>query len=620
MLSRRVFRFCLSFVRAALPLALLATVVGCGGVGGSSIPPPPAITISLSAATVTLPQDGTPVTVTVTVGNAPATAAVLTQYLPTGVTAKFTPTGSGPSGTLQLTGGAAVAAGTTAANVVVKSGESIASAGLQVISAPVATVSAAQDTTLGIHGVLSQFMATSFQVASYADGYFLTNATSRESTLAALGAQHTRLQVVGDGTPMVGNTGTSADWSFAVIDSLTQPVLGIGDNSPEMQLGTAPTWMNDSAGHLDTVHHLDDFATYSANVVRYYNTGGFNWGGQHFQSPSAHPIHWWGIFNEYNGNGLNATQYVTLYNKVTAAMLAADPTVEFSAQELSDYGLGTGDGGDPKVFLPPFFAPAASGGVSEPVSVVSTHFYSTCNQKDLDQALLSAVPGFAQNIEYFRQEAALRPDLGKIQVWVTGNNVNADWSNNGVSACNPPQAFVDDPRGTSAFFAAWRPYVFSQLGKAGNQALYHWAYAADPQYGEVNSSTGNTYLSYWVDEALAAIYPAPPGSPGQQILQLSATETSDIELLATRNADNSVVIMVDNHAIANPSADNNGTGAPRTVVLDLSTLGSFTSASQLAFDAGSSATTAPAWSGVTPAARVNVTLPGYGVTFLKLVP
>lgn len=31
---------------------------------------------------------------------------------------------------------------------------------------------------------------------------------------------------------------------------------------------------------------------------------------------------------------------------------------------------------------------------------------------------------------------------------------------NGVSACNPDQTFVTDQRGSSVFFAAWRPYVF----------------------------------------------------------------------------------------------------------------------------------------------------------------
>ena len=71
--------------------------------------------------------------------------------------------------------------------------------------------------------------------------------------------------------------------------------------------------------------------------MRYYNTGGFTWGGQHFQSPSSNPITWWAIFNEPNLNGLTAAQYVQLYNTLVPAMLAVDPTLKFSALELSDY-------------------------------------------------------------------------------------------------------------------------------------------------------------------------------------------------------------------------------------------------------------------------------------------
>ena len=86
-------------------------------------------------------------------------------------------------------------------------------------------------------------------------------------------------------------------------------------------------------------------------------------------------------------------------------------------------------------------------------------------------------------------------------VWVTENNVNADYEgNNGMSTCNPNQVFVDDHRGTSAFFAAWRPCAicFRQLGKVGNQALYHWQrYYGDRQYGEVDKSGLAPYLSYW---------------------------------------------------------------------------------------------------------------------------
>ena len=187
-----------------------------------------------------------------------------------------------------------------------------------------------------------------------------------------------------------------------------------------------------------------------------------------------------------------------------------------------------------------------------------------------------------------------------------------------MSTCNPSQVFVDDHRGTSAFFAAWRPYVFSQLGKVGNQALYHWDYDADQQYGELDGS-GNTFLSYWVDQELATIYPSTPLSSGPNILELSATDATTVEMLATENVDGSVTVMVDNHAVASP-ADNNGSGAPRTVIVDLSSLGTFTSASELTINAQSSATSAPAAVTVVPAARMTVQMSGYGVTWLLLKP
>ena len=187
-----------------------------------------------------------------------------------------------------------------------------------------------------------------------------------------------------------------------------------------------------------------------------------------------------------------------------------------------------------------------------------------------------------------------------------------------MSECNPGQVFVDDTRGTSAFFTAWRPYVFSQLGKAGNQALYHWDYTADQQYSEVDSNN-SPYLSYWVDKTLGSIYPSTAASPGPNILQLKATDTSTVETLATESSSGAVTVMVADRAV-HSSNDNNGTGDPRTVVVDLSSLGSFSSASLLTIDAATSTSTGPAPASITPASRMNVTLPGYGVAFLTLTP
>jgi hypothetical protein len=96
------------------------------------------------------------------------------------------------------------------------------------------------------------------------------------------------------------------------MDQTVQPVLASGDHSPEFQIATAPAWMCFSNGQLDVTNHVKDFAAYAANLVRYYNKGGFDWGGTHFQSPSNYPIAWWGIFNEPNGNGITADQYVTI--------------------------------------------------------------------------------------------------------------------------------------------------------------------------------------------------------------------------------------------------------------------------------------------------------------------
>ena len=138
---------------------------------------------------------------------------------------------------------------------------------------------------------------------------------------------------------------------------------------------------------------------------------------------------------------------------------------------------------------------------------------------------------------------------------------------NGVSACNPGQTFVTDLRGTSPFFAAWRSLVFASLGETGVQALYHWDFGTDQQFGEVDSSA-NPYLSYWVDYYLSHWLPSPPG---QDILQVTASGCClwtydngnplglDTHTLAVRNVDGSVVVLMSNHAVA-AATDNNGPG------------------------------------------------------------
>lgn len=612
---------CTTFLRPLLCIGTAALVFsGCGG-GGSTTPPPPPpppqMTLTLGASSVDIQQDGKlNTTLVVTITNAPAPVTVAVTGLPAGISAQY----DAASQTLMFSGGPNVAAGTYMTTVTATSSTQSASQQLAVVNDLVAVVNPTIDTTVGVNGKLQQFMSTSFQIGSWTTDYFGTGsqATQRENTLNQLGPQHIRVQVVDGAVPMVDNTGAASDWSFSLIDTTLQPVLTLADLSPELQIASAPTWMCNSSGQLDVANHLSDFAAFMANMVRYYNKGGFDYGGQHFESPSNTPITWWGIFNEYNINGLTATDYVSLYNAVVPAMLAVDPTIRFSALEFSDFGLGTGDSGDPQQFLPTFVA-----GATAPVNIVSTHFYSSCNQKDSDAQVFSTVPGFAANVQYFYQAMQSNPAFASTPLWVTENNVNADYNNgSGMSTCNPGQTFVADKRGTSGFFAAWRPYVFSQLGKAGNQALYHWDYTADQQYGEVDGN-GNTFLSYWVDKTLESMYPSTQSSPGTEILSTDVTETSTVEVLATQAANGAVTVMVANHAV-NAVGDNNGLGAPRTVVVETSNLGAaagaFSKATLLTIDAATNTTTGPTATSIPVDWRQPITLNGYGVAFLTLSP
>jgi hypothetical protein len=600
-------------------LSLLPLMVGCPGETPQPAPSPAPIAISLSASSITVLPDGTPASVDVTVqrpaGN--TNLVTLTTTSATGITAQITSPGAGDSGKVVFAAQNAPA-GPVTVSVVATEGTASTSASLALDVPVMAVVSQDANTDAGFNGRLQNFMATSFQPAEW-DYEFFASHPGAATALGSLQSQHIRLQPVSGGVPQKADQ----SWDFTMLDAILDPVIQAGDKSPELQLATAPAWMNDASGHLMPAHFAD-FADYAANVVRYYNTtAGFqdSRGITHVHSATnPTPIARWGIFNEPNINGLSPTDYVNLYNVVAPAMQAAGSLVplKFVAVELSDWG------NEPQRFLPVFV-----NAVTAQVDAIGTHYYSSCNQSDSDTAVFAQITStFVAHVEYIYQQLKTVPRLAEVPVWVTENNVNADYQGaGGYSTCNPAQKFVLDQRGTSAFFAAWRGYLFSQLGKAGAQSIYHWDFDADAQYGEVDFGTGNTYLSYWVDYYLQRYFPfcdpgGPPGctSTGSTILRTTSTEqpgAQTVELLATRNADGSVVLMLSDHAVSQPS-DNNGKGAPRTVMLDVSALGPFATGTQLTLDAKTDPAAGPVATGFTPAGQLTVRLGGYGTTFLTL--
>jgi hypothetical protein len=474
----------------------------------------------------------------------------------------------------------------------------VAAAACHDSSGPAPTHNVSVQVGTKVTGRLALAMSTGFQPASY-DTYDFQGFPGAVVPLGALRPQHIRIQSGSDGNPQTSAT----TWNFSDLDLATQPLLTVGDHSPELQLGQAPPFMYSPTGYLlDTTGQ--QFASYATQMVRYYNTGGFTAPDGHHASPSPYHIAWWGIYNEPNINNVTAAQYAEMYNTTVPAMLAVDPSLQFVAAEV------TGD-----LYTVQNYLPLALGGIHAPVDAVAIHLYSMCNQADNDAYVMATVPTFAQSVQGTALAMAAHSYPATTPIWITENNVNADYNlGNGISACNG-NTYVIDPRGSSAFFAAWRPYVFSQVGQAGARALYHWSFFGDAQGAEVNRTTDADQLPYWVDYWLVRDFPSPPGS---NILAVTNSDAQDVEVLAVRNDDGSVAVMVANHAVAS-AQDNNGPGAPSTVQLDLSALGSFHTATELTIDARTDPTTGPgAPTSITPTSTVTIKLPGYGVALLTM--
>lgn len=441
------------------------------------------------------------------------------------------------------------------------------------------------------------FMSTSFQLADWSWSWLKDHGTS-VTPLNELGAEHIRIQLLASGSPQK----SEANWDFRMMDGMVKPIQGVGDKSPQMQIGQAPWFMYD-ANYKLLDPSFAQYAEYCANLVRYYNTGGFTVNGTTYKSPSATPITWWGIHNEPNGNNVTADEYARMYNVVAQAMLAVDPNIKLVALELSDWGNA------PQTYLPPLLATA-----NQPIHAMATHYYGSCNQKDTDTQIFNTVATFVDHVKYFRTTMDANVATAGVPIWVTENNVNADWAKpDGTSACNAGVPWVEDKRGTSAYFAAWRPFVYSQLTKAGAAGLWHWSVPGGAQYGELTDSS-TKYLSYWVDYHLAHMF----GEEPMDLITTSVSEPGRIEMFGAVKSDGTRVIMVVNRDVAG-AGDNNGTGVAKTVTIDLAGAGAFTTVELVSIDATTNLATGPTKQTLTPTgSKVTLTFTGYGVQFVTL--
>jgi hypothetical protein len=119
-------------------------------------------------------------------------------------------------------------------------------------------------------------------------------------------------------------------------------------------------------------------------------------------------------------------------------------------------------------------------------------------------------------------------------------------------------------------------------------------------------------VDYWLGQEF-------PAAVGAQLLQYTATDDAELETLPVINSDGSVVIMVANHGV-NASTDNNGPGVTRTVQLDVSAVGTFSSGTLVTIDQTTNVSSGPVAAAVTPGSQIPITLNGYSVALLTLKP
>jgi hypothetical protein len=508
-------------------------------------------------------------------------------------------------------------------------------------------VSTATDADSGVNGYFEEAFSTSFQPAPWQYPFFEMHLEAADY-LRALHPQRVHMQPLDMAIPWQNQTGTaSTDWDFSELDAMVPPIMQVDPQAmfeiraPSF-IGDSPNSFASATASLD-MNKVAIFAKYCGYLVQYYNHGGFEYpddSGTIIKNPNGTtPIQWWAILGDWDTTySLTGFDYATIYDSAATRMLAANgdagAPIHISSFEYGDTASSDGYIANLQNFLQTVEAPA---------DVVALHVFGAPDKSTPDNQIFEDVPTYAAEI---RTTIANIADAGSnirdAQVWVTENNVNS----NAPGGSTP---FMNDPRGTSAFFAAYRPYIFSQLGKAGNRALYHWDFTAgnieggvnpdtDQQNAEVDYVSGNRLISYWVDYWLSTFFLVDDGAGALRILQLQTQDGNGdfakvaageaVEVLAVQNmADDSVVVMMVDFATANdqdgtPSVSN-GTGEPRAFLIDVSAFGAFASATIRVIDdpiADNSSTGATSTADLTNPHAVPVSLPGYGVAFLKLVP
>ena len=429
----------------------------------------------------------------------------------------------------------------------------------------------------------------------------------------ALAAPLVRIHVGDDGWPVAMPEVRQDHWSFTALNVLVNDVFAAGQQ-PLMNIKFTPDWMwtctrFGAAGHVRDMT-FQAYAQYMARLVSYYNLGSMTTEtGTVITNPygTSHAITWWEPWNEPDlsdetpcsstqngGAALTPSQYVTMWNAVTSAMLAVDPTLKFvgPATAGGQFGSGTGPNSD-------YFTPLESAAVAP--SALSFHGYGYWSNAVRDRALFNGDgSGYPDGgIDDMQHTARLLQSAWPgTPIWIDEMNVNADWGNDSHKRPWGPLA------------AAWWGTAFAKLAPLHVEMLDTYDIEDSPQFGLLSDQTGKPRIAYWVVKTLDAAFP--PGST-----QLSATSSSaHIIALAAQRPDGKITVMVVNRASASPTSSS-GVGAPATVTVSLAALAP-TDVRLTRIDSSTPISSGPVVVDRGAVSKVTLRFPGYGLDVLTI--
>jgi hypothetical protein len=416
-------------------------------------------------------------------------------------------------------------------------------------------------------------------------------------------------------------------WSFASLDALVNNVFAAGEQ-PLMNIKFAPDWQwtctSPQTGQTGSVRDttFQQYAQYMARLVSYYNKGSVTTEtGTVITNPAgtSHAITYWEPWNEPDlnnetpcapstGVALTPTQYVTMWNAVTAAMLQVDPTLKFvgPATAGAQFGSSTTTGND-------YVDQLMAGAVTKPAAI-SFHGYgywdNTVSDKwifdgDNSDPVSSCCGGVTDLTHGITSIRSKYPDT---PVWLTEVNVNADWGNDSYK------------RPWSEFAAAWWATAFQQTAPLGVGVIHEYDIADSPQFGMIDDQTGDRRISYYVFQLLDQAFPA-----GSTMLSSSSTD-SGILSLAARKPDGTVSVMVIDRKVASDTVRSScgagGVATPVTVSLSgiQATSVTLQQLDKTNVNCSTAAATPPTVQTVSPSQSVTLNFPGYGVAVLSITP